>query len=154
MSAAVASRRRHTEQQSTFALLAQLSGPAKTIIGALILVGGGSVAWNQLDLWKPASMTYVDGKVAIVSKKVDAVGVATLQNRSETLTAAKQRDEGEASELQMKLQLASTEKGAPTDYVRMLKARLQEVTDQIATITNQINGIQQNITAKNAEAAK
>lgn len=147
-------RRRRDEPQSTFSLLAQLSGPAKTIIGAIILLGAGSVAWNQLDLWRPASVDYVDGKVATVSRKVDAVGVETLQNRTETLMAAKARDQGEQSDLQMKLQLASAQKGAPPDYVQMLKSRLQYLTDQITTLSNQINGIQQTITQKNREAAK
>lgn len=145
-----AGKKRNSEQQSTFALLSQLSGPAKTIIGTLILLGGGSVAWNQLDLWKPASMNYVDGKVAIVSHKIDQVDTSTLQNRAETLTANKARAEGEQSDLQMKLQLASAGKsGAPPDYIRMLQSRLSYLAEQITSITNQINGIQTTIAQKN-----
>lgn len=158
MGAAAAVRRRSShvrdEQQSTFSLIAQLSPAAKWLGGTIIFLGAVSVAWNQLDLWKPASVSYVDGKAATLSHKIDQVGTSTLQNRVETLTAAKARDQGEESDLQMKLQLASAQKGTPPDYIQMLKSRLQSLADQSTSLTNQINGIQQTITAKNAEAAK
>lgn len=156
--AAAASVRKRTsrvdEQESFFELVGRLSRPAKFIATLIVGAAAVSVGWTQLDLWKPASVGYVDTKVATVSKKIDAVGTETLQNRSETLIAAKARSQAEESDLQMKLQLASAQKGTPPDYVQMLKSRLQYLTDQITTLTGQINGIQQTVAQKNAEAAK
>jgi hypothetical protein len=147
-------RRRVDETESFFTLLGRMSGPAKTFLGGVALLGAAAVAWNQLDWWKPASVTYVDGKAQVLSTQIGKVGTETLQNRAETLTASKQRAEAEQADLKLKLQLAAAAKNAPPDYTQLLQSRLQFLTDQVTTLTNQINGIQQNIAHQTAEASK
>src|SRR3974390_1808834 len=141
------SRSRTPERQAVH-LVTGLIGPAKVLAGTIVGLAAAVLAWNQLGFWKPASMGYVDGKVAIVSGKIDKVDTSTLQNRVETLSAAKARDIGEQSDLQLKLKLAKD-----ADYQRMITTRANALADQIQQITNQINGLQATINSKNAEQA-
>lgn len=134
-------------EQQALAEVSRLMGPAKVLGGLIVGTAAVVLAWNQLGLWKPASTEYVDGKVAIVTHKIDQVDTSTLQNRVETLSAAKARDVGEQSDLQLKMKLARD-----ADYQRMIQIRAATLADQIQSLTNQINGLQTTIAGKNAPA--
>lgn len=168
--------RARPQTESTIRLLSRLSAPAKTLLGGIVLVGAAAVAWNQMGWWKPASTGYVDehlqattseingkiqsattevnGKVAVVAHQVDQLDTAALQNRLETVTAAKNRELGEQADLQLKLKLANDSKGANTDYIRMVQTRLAYVADQVQQLTNQVLALQEAVAKKNTAASK
>lgn len=143
----------HAREGDVFTLARILSHPLGAVLSAVVMIGAAAVTWNQLGLWKPASTDYVDGKVAVVSHKIDMVDSSTLQNRIETISAAKARDLGEKSDLEMKQKLAANNKVDP-DYARMLQVRLSFLNDQIAGLDRQMSALQEAINRKNAEAAR
>lgn len=146
-------RRQQLPEVKALGLVAYLWGPLK-VIGAMVIgLGAFVLAWHQLGFWTPASLGYVDGKVALVSHKVDAVDTETLQNRVETLTAAKSRDIGEQTDLQLKLSALKNDKKQDPDYIRQISTRLNFLGDQINSLTTQILAVQTAINKKNAEEA-
>lgn len=117
-----------------------LKWPATAIVSLSILVA----AWNALHWPVPATVGYVDytvdAKVGTISHRIDLVDSTTLQNRIETLTAAKRSVEAEISDLNLKKQNL-TAKDNP-GYATMVNSRLTQLTDEIGTLNTQINNIQ------------
>lgn len=88
-----------------------------------------------------SATTNVNNKVDALNKRLDSTIRVTLENRVETLTAAKNRNQGELSDLQLKLRAL----GAKSDpgYTTMIQSRVTQLDQEIKNIDEQITKIQQ-----------
>lgn len=145
------SSRRNTTQSSELTIWKALD-KVKYVALVVAAVVGAIAGYDKLDWWKPASTAYVDSKAAGLSHKIEMVDTSTLQNRLETLTAAKNQAISEQTDLQLKEKVAE-KSNADADYVRMIQTRAAFVADRVTQLTNQILGVTEAINKKNAADA-
>jgi hypothetical protein len=142
-------KRQHTGDVETLIVrLARFVLPLAKIVGGTVIgVAAFAAAWHALGLPVPASTGYVDvaleKKITLLTERINAVNTTAMQTRLETLFSTRNRDQGELSELDLRLKTASPQTDA--NYISLIKLRQRELTDEVDRLNRQISAVQSTI---------
>jgi hypothetical protein len=147
--------RRPAPQTTEAGLFKQLSAAQKWLAGtigsAVIIVSG----WIYLELPIFATRNYVNtfvaAKLTDIARRIDSATSTALLNRIETLSANRSRDQGEQSELELRLK--SLPSKADPNYIALIHTRQQELTDDVERLTKQITAAQNALNQNTATPA-